>query len=118
MNTKERSKIGKRSRRSGHGFERLLCQKLKPYFPDVMTARAGDRSSDNKGIDLLHTDCFSFQAKSSINFPNPATVLKEMPQETNLNVLAVKLKNKGIYFVLDEEDFFEIIAMMKSNQII
>lgn len=114
----DRKKIGKRSRIKGHELERLLSNKLKPFFPEVMTSRAGDRSKDNLGLDLLNTGFFNFQCKSLNNFKNPVPVLAEMPKDTNFNVLCSRIKNKGIYFTLEEKDFIEILTILKTNGII
>lgn len=114
----DKKKLGKRNRNKGLSFERELCAKLKFYFPDAMTARAGDRSQDSQGKDLLNTGCFNFQCKSSVKFPNPAPILSEMPQDTNFNILAVKIKSKGNYIVMSEQDFLEIVGILKANGIL
>jgi len=110
--------MGKNNRRKGHTFERTICQKLKSVFPEAMTSRAGDRSKDSQGVDILNTKPFNIQAKSKINFPNPATIFKEMPKDSNYNVLAVKLKSKGNYIVMEMDDFLEVLIVLKTNGVI
>jgi len=41
-----------------------------------------------------------------------------MPQDSNYNVIIHKRPNKGEIVVMDKESFYEIIKMLKVNQII
>lgn len=59
---------GSYNRQKGCQLERDLVIELKDIFEDCMTARAGDRSLDNLGIDILNCQPLGLQCHCSKNF--------------------------------------------------
>lgn len=107
------------NRRKGHQFERSIAERWRQLgYEDAMTSRAGDRSKDEEGIDILHTYPFNIQCKSHKIFKSPVQVFKQMPDGTSWNVIYQKVKNQGEYAIMKAEDYEEIVAILKANGII
>ena len=117
--TKEKSKMGKTNRKKGHDLERQIAKEFRGLgWKNAMTSRAGDRSKDNLGLDVLNVSPLNVQCKCHNVFKNPVLVLKEMPQEdSNYNILIMRVKNKGDYVIMTKEDFYEMLEVLKNEKI-
>jgi len=60
----------------------------------------------------------NIQAKATESTPSYHSLLKEMPDDNNYNVIFHKRNNRGEVVVLSKEDFYQIIEMLKFNGII
>ena len=47
---------GKASRQRGHKYENTVAQRVREFYPNVITSRAGNRLRDYQKIDLCHGD--------------------------------------------------------------
>ena len=93
--------MANRNRTAGHAYERKTLAKLKPIFPDIVTARSESRRLDDSGVDFAFTDDYNFQCKLSITKPS-YDVLERMPEGKNV-VIHGNVKKAGKNFVLQEE---------------
>jgi hypothetical protein len=93
---------------------------LKQLFGDdnIGTARNLSRIKDGLKCDVLNVPMMNLQAKATESTPSYHSLLKEMPQDTNYNVIFHKRNHKGEVVVLSKEDFYEIIKMLIVNQVI
>lgn len=107
-------------RQKGLDYERKLVIELKELFGDdnIGTARNLNRFKDSLKCDIVNIPMFNLQAKATESTPSYHSLLKQMPQDTNYNVIFHKRNRKGEVVVMDKESFYEIIKMLKVNQII
>lgn len=107
------------SRAVGHTYERQLrLEFIELGWADCQTSRYASRETDDANVDFVNTKPFNFQAKRWKSAPSYHDVLVSMPQDSNYNVIIHKRPHKGEVVVLSKEDFFELISMLKANQII
>jgi hypothetical protein len=110
---------GRASRVKGHNYERQVRLEMHELdYPDCETSRYESKKLDDAKVDLTHTDPFSVQCKAYKNQPNFRTVLSEMPDNTNYNVVFHKQSFKKDIIVMWKEDLYEIIKMLKAEKII
>jgi hypothetical protein len=117
-----------KSRNKGSTYERLLAQSYRAlWFLDCVTARSESKRTDDKWIDLCFTKPFAVQAKCYKNFGIAQAIqtLKAMPDEDDYRICHVKISRKDqisdrkwSVVVILEEDWFELINMLKANNII
>ena len=106
-------------KQKGNRFEQLLARLLRPFFPEVATARERDRWLDSQGVDLVNTYPFLIQAKHVERGLDPHKVLEKMPEiDGQYNVLMWKKNRKGVLVVMTLEDASEIAYMMKREKLI
>ena len=102
------------SKNKGNHFEQQMVLRLKDVFPYVHTCRyTGNLFMDENKVDLTGTDPFYFQCKAQERTIPYHTILKQMPQTNNINVVLHKRNNSGVVAVLDLEDLLQLI---KKNQ--
>lgn len=107
------------NRTKGHNYERQLAREFRDMgWENCLTSRYESKRVDDSKVDLCFTEPFNVQAKSFYNFKSPVKILKEMPSDSNYNLVFEKIKHKGEYVCLKKEDFYEIIMMLKNNKII
>jgi hypothetical protein len=106
------------NRRKGHNYERQIANELKNWFPGSLTTRFGaGNKKDYEGIDIINTGMFNVQCKRKQNL-NPFTVLQNMPKDHRYNLIFWKKDRVRDTVVLDKEDFYEILEMLKSARIL
>lgn len=116
-----KSRRGATARHFGHDYERSLVQEFKKIgYKNASTSRYSSRELDDKCIDINGIKPFALQAKATNKgFPSVvAEMNKIQADKTDYKVLAVKVRNKGQYIVLEQDDFFELIGMLKFHQIL
>lgn len=64
---------------------------------------------DSQKVDLTGTDPYYFQCKATEKAPAYHTILDEMPEGKNINVILHKRNNRGVIAVLQFEDFINLI---------
>lgn len=107
---------GKSSRTKGHQFERDMVNRLKKFWPSVLTSRSESKRLDDKGVDLAYTDPFSFQCKAQERLTTGLhDVLASMPNDTNYNVVLWKRNRKGVVVAMTLEDFEEILQILQKE---
>lgn len=117
MAINKRGGAGVRNR--GNSYERQLAQEFRESgWTNCVTARAESRNADSKKIDLMNTNPFNIQAKCKNNFGSPLNILQEMPTDSNYNIVIQKVVSKGEYVTMAKLDFYEIIKMLKKENII
>ena len=107
------------SRSVGHTYERSLrLEFIDLGWDNCQTSRYASKETDDSCVDFVHTEPFQIQAKRWKSAPSYHEVLKSMPKGSNYNVIIHKRPNKGEVVVMSKSDFYEIIKMLKGNQII
>lgn len=121
---------GKRNRRAGHGLETLVARLLViKGFLHVITSRAGNRSRDNAGVDLVNADEvkngrleYNIQCKCTTDRPKYDQILGSMPKDENvINVIIHKFTKRsgtkfmplGHFAIMEMNDFLEMAAEIK-----
>ena len=108
------------SRAVGNAYERQIRLEFRAMGWDTCeTTRYASHEIDGKSnIDLVRTKPFNIQVKRWSHAPAYQEVLKSMPQDENYNIIIHKKPNRGEVVVMDKSSFYEIIQMLKVNQII
>jgi hypothetical protein len=107
------------SRAVGNAYERAIrLEMIELGWENCQTSRYGSREVDDHKVDLLNTPPFNFQLKRWKSAPSYHEVLNAMPDGVNYNVIIHKRPSKGEVVVLSKSDFYEILKMLKGNQII
>lgn len=107
------------SRAVGHTYERALrLELIELGWDKCQTSRYASRETDNANVDFVETPPFQIQAKRWKSAPSYHEILASMPQNENYNIIIHKRPNKGEVVVMSKSDFYEIIKMLKGNQII
>ncbi|WP_430815189.1 hypothetical protein [Carboxylicivirga sp. RSCT41] len=106
------------SRNKGNNYERKIMNELRPFFPDVKTARNESKTLDDSKVDLAFTGCFNIQCKAveSMSVNQILEVLKSMPNDDNLNVMMYKKNRKKELVMMYKDDFYEILEMLKKDE--
>lgn len=121
MLVKRKTRRGSCARHFGHNYERELVKELKLVgFKNASTSRYSSRELDDRCIDIFGVKPFAIQCKATNgSFPSVvAEMNKIQADKTDYKVLAVKVRNKGEYVVLEQADFLELLSMLKFSQII
>lgn len=101
------------SKRKGNRFEVEMAFRLREVFPNARTCRfMGKLWLDAAKVDIDGTDPFYFQCKATEKAPAYHSILHEMPQTFNTNVILHKRNNAGTVAVLDFEDFLKLIKKL------
>ncbi len=111
---------GSANRRKGHAYERELVKKFKELgWEEAVTSRYASKMMDDMKVDLVNTEPFYVQAKCTKRAPNVRKILEEMPDTSNYNVITWKVpKDNDQYVMMELKDFFELLEMLKKNDII
>jgi hypothetical protein len=101
-------------KQKGNRFELAVARMLRPFFPEVGTARNHDRELDNQKVDLVNTYPFLIQCKHVERGLDPFKVLEEMPDwDYQYKVLLWKKNRRKTLVVMEWDDAEEILAMIK-----
>lgn len=107
------------SRKKGVTYEQAIAKRFrKEGFDKCRTSREQSKARDDELVDLMHTEPFNVQCKALEKSPAYHDLLRDMPNERNYNVVFHKRNNKGSVVTMTEEDFFEIVRMLKGEEII
>lgn len=110
---------GKRNRNRGHSYERSISKEFRDMgWENACTTRYASRMKDDQKIDIFDVDPFNVQCKATNKCINYKKVISEMPQDFNYNVVFNKLTGKGDFVMLEKKDFYELIMMLKENNIL
>jgi Holliday junction resolvase len=111
---------GSANRRKGHAYERELVKRFKELgWDEAVTSRYASKMMDDMKVDLVNTEPFYVQAKCTKRAPNIRKILEEMPDTSNYNVITWKVpKDNDQYVMMNLDDFFELLEMLKSNKIL
>lgn len=109
---------GKRNRTRGHSYERQIAKEFRDAgWSSACTTRYASRMKDDQKIDIFDTNPFNVQCKATNKCINYHQILQEMPKDLNYNVIFNKLTSKGEFVIISKEDFYELINMLKDNNI-
>lgn len=111
---------GKGARQKGHDYERRLVIDFKTLgellnqeeWKDCGTSRYLSKETDDKKVDLCKTNPFNIQAKATERSPSYHSLLKEMPNDDNLNVIFHKRNNQGEVVAMDKGDFYKLLQLV------
>ena len=108
------------SRAVGNAYERQIRLEFRAMGWDTcQTTRYASHEIDGESnIDLVRTNPFNVQIKRWSSAPSYHEVLKSMPEDNNYNIIIHKRPNKGEVVVMDKNSFYELVKMLKVNQII
>lgn len=98
--------MGKLSRTKGIKLEQNVARDFREIgFPDAITSRAGDRSQDSAGCDIINTLPFKIQCKAKKDFVPVSTLDEVKTNDGEIAVLVTKADRRGIRVVLEYENF-------------
>ena len=104
------------NRRKGHGFERIVRLKWREHgWEKAETSRYASREKDDQKVDLCYTDPYNVQCKS-VQAINLHTVLSEMPDDDNMNIVFHKRNRKGVIVAMSEDTFWVLVRMHQLMQ--
>ena len=107
------------SRAVGNSYERQIRRELIELGWDKCeTTRFASHALDAQNVDFINTPPINFQCKRWSRAPSYHEVLDSMPKDNNYNVIIHKRPHKGEIIAMSKEDFYELIKMLKINQII
>lgn len=107
------------ARNVGCVYERQIRLELIDLgWVNCQTSRYASKMTDDANVDFVNTKPFNIQAKRWKSAPSYCDVLKSMPQDDNYNIIFHKRPNKGEVIVMEKGTFYELIEMLKNNQII
>lgn len=90
---------------------------IEKGFSECQTSRNESKKRDDEKVDLCGTEPFNIQCKA-VQSINLHTVLSEMPDESNYNLVFHKRDRKGEVVAMMKEDFYELLDMLIKNKII
>lgn len=112
----EKSRRGKRSRRRGHKFECEIAEFFRNHgYSNCVTSRAGDRSEDNRGVDLVNTGEFVVQCKRGKKYCRPIEIYNILSSNTEIPVLVTKGDHLDALAVVRLEDFGKLLDVLLSK---
>ena len=107
------------SKAKGNTFEREIAKELRERFGwDVVTSRSESKRMDDACVDLMGIPLFSLQLKAWEKSPPLHDTLQSMPDDTNINCVFWKKNRKGTVVVMEKDDFYAIVSMLKMNGIL
>ena len=109
------------ARRKGHTFERDRVKKWKAIgYDKAMTSRYGSKYEDDvNNNDIINIQPFREQCKNVKSLGLLHNILASMKEEKGMyNVVSHKVTGKGVVVAMWEEDFMELIQMLKLNKIL
>lgn len=106
------------NRDKGHRLEREISKRMRQLGFNATTSRYSSKEKDENKVDLCGTEPFNLQCKSHNVFKNPIDILKSMPKDGNYNVVIEKVKRKGVFAIMDLEDFLALVEILKTEKII
>lgn len=107
------------ARQKGHAYERAIVNELKDLgFEDCSTSRYSNRRLDDMKVDIDGMPMFHVQCKAIENMGSAHKVLKEMPEDEKYNVVFHKRNNMGSVVSMSKEDFYEILTILKNENLI
>lgn len=107
-----------KNRNKGHGFEREIAGEFRGLgFTGCETSRYASRKTDDQKVDLCFTEPFNIQCKAWKSAPSYHRTLKEMPEDSNYNIIIHRRPYQGDVVVMSKEDFYELVCMLKNEVI-
>lgn len=107
------------SKNKGSQYEQKIARELRELgFEKCLTSRLASKLLDDMKVDFVCTDPFNIQAKAVEKGLVYHTVLQEMPEGSNYNVIFHKKNRKPELVVMLKEDFYEIIKILINEKII
>lgn len=106
---------GKKSRTKGHAAEREHLQWMRDLWEEVLTSRNGSKARDAEGVDFINTDPCNFQSKRCERIGSIYKILKEMPEDSNYNVVLHRRNREEWTATLLLDDLIEIFRLLKGN---
>lgn len=100
---------GAYNRTKGHAYERRVSKELRKFFPKAVTARAGARFEDSKGIDIINTGDFNIQTKARENLNIFNVIFREIQLKDGINLLFWKKNREKDLVIMKKEDFYKIL---------
>jgi hypothetical protein len=102
-----------KNRDKGNNFERIIAREFRDLgFANCETSRYASKKTDDMKVDLMFTEPFNVQAKAWKAAPSYHKTLKEMPEDTNYNIIIHRRPRQGDVVVIDKKDFYEIVEML------
>lgn len=122
MEKVKKSRVGRIARMFGIKWEREFINKLKAIgFENVVSCRAESRIKDARGIDVCgEVYPLAIQCKATSN--SVPCIKKTFDHlqcpDTEYKIIALKIRNKGNYVIMQDDDWLEFVAMLKANEIL
>jgi hypothetical protein len=107
------------ARTKGNDYERKIRKELRSsWWPSAETSRFASKMMDDLKVDLVNTKPFSIQCKAVEKMSGYHQLLASMPQDENYNVIFHKKNQKGEIVVMTKDTFYELVGMLKNNNIL
>lgn len=97
--------MSKSQRVKGHGFERLIAQKFRTYFPNARRHLEYHKDDAAKGIDLINVGAFKIQCKRG----------KRYAPINKINEVKIDCIEGGIPLLITKADNAEAMVAMPLN---
>lgn len=106
-------------RKKGHDYERKIREELRStFFPQCETSRFASKMMDDLKVDLVLTDPFQIQCKAVEKLGGYHDILTQMPVNGKINAVFHKRNRKGEVVVVKKDDFYKIVEMLRSANLI
>lgn len=105
------AKKGRSAKQKGHDYERKIRNEMLElgFFPECETSRNESRKKDGEKVDLCYTDPFNIQCKAQEKMGLVHNILRDMPDDGNINLVFDKRNYKGEVVCMKKEDFYRIL---------
>lgn len=99
------------SKKKGNKYEqKIRLEFIELGFAKCQTSRYASRQMDDSGVDLVNTAPFNVQCKAVEKLRNVHTILENMPEDGNYNVVFQRKNHQGEIVFMSKADFYEIIG--------
>lgn len=109
------------ARKKWNNYEVKIMNEYKEMgYHNCKTSRNESKTRDDQKVDLCNTNPFNIQCKNYTNFSmwQAIKTLKEMPKETNINLIHLKTTKVGERWevvILAKEDWYILVEKLKNN---
>ena len=104
-------------RRKRRNYECKIIKELKQYFPRAITSKNDINLADTKGIDIINTGLFNVQCKARQEVNLFDILNKEMPADTNINIVFWKRNRLKDIVCISKQDFYKLLQILKTEHI-
>jgi len=107
------------SRNKGKRFELQIAKMwMKAFGGRVERSSYASKKLDDMGVDLTNTEPFNVQCKAHERSIDLHTILQNMPNDTNYNIVIHKRNHQASIVAMSMDDFMELVQMLKTNHIL
>ena len=106
------------ARNKGKRFELQIAKMwMEAFGGTVERTSYASKKLDDMGVDLTDTPPFNVQCKAHERSLDLHTILQQMPQDDNYNIVIHKRNHQASIVAMSMDDFMELVTMLKRNYI-